>query len=92
MLNKKTTTEQALDAALSRLAGEISAQTLKRNSALAVFEKTLGDLQAANLCLETSIEKLDKLTAEAAKMKESANAAMEHNAATMKRINEILEG
>ena len=92
MFNKKLTTEQVLDAALVRLAGEISAQTRKRNSALAVFEKTLDELQTANLCLDTSIEKLEKLTAEATLLKKSAQEAVEHNTATMKRIAEILEG
>ena len=92
MFNKKLTTEQALGAALVRIAGDISAQQRRRNTALEAFSKAFDELADTNVCLAASLEKLDKLSAEAALLKTSALDTISHNDATMKRISEILEG
>lgn len=92
MFDKKLTVEQTLDAAMTKIAGEISAHQRRRSSALEAFSKAYDELTSTNAGLASSIEKLDKLAQQAALLKTSAQDTINHNDATMKRISEILEG
>lgn len=90
MLTKRSTTEKILNAATTKLAGDITALSARRDSAVGVFRQTLNELDSVNLGLKSSIEKFDNLTAFINEQKSIAEAKVSDNEKIRAKIVEII--
>lgn len=90
MLTKRATTEQILNAATTKLAGDIAALSARKDSAVGVFRKTLSELDSVNDGLKSSIEKFDNLAAFITEQKAVAEAKVSDNEKIRAKIVEII--
>lgn len=90
MLTKRSSTEQILKAATTKLAGDITALSMRRDSAVGVFRQTLNELDSVNLGLKSSIEKFDNLAAFITEQKTLAEAKVSDNEKIRAKIVEII--
>jgi hypothetical protein len=90
MLTKRSTTEKILNAATTKLAGDITALSARRDSAVGVFRQTLNELDNVNLGLKNSIEKFDNLAAFITEQKSIAEAKVSDNEKIRAKIVEII--
>lgn len=90
MTTKRMTTEQILNAATTKLAGDITALSMRRDSAVGVFRKTLNELDSVNLGLKSSIEKFDNLSAFINEQKAIAETKVSDNEKIRAKIVEII--
>ena len=90
MITKRTTTEQILKAATTKLAGDITALSARRDNAVGVFRQTLRELDSVNPGLKSSIEKFDNLTAFINEQKSIAEAKVSDNEKIRAKIVEII--
>lgn len=87
---KHLTTEEVIQNATDKLAGDISVLVEERESALNVFNSTAMKLGSVNARLQESVERLDNLAGVIAMMKGNARSTISSNEQVINKINELM--
>lgn len=87
---KHLTTEEVIQNAADKLAGDISVLVEERESALNVFNSTAMKLGSVNARLQESVERLDNLAGVIATMKGNAQSTISSNEQVINKINELM--
>lgn len=90
MINKNTKTDKVLSLATERLANDVANMSVKRNSAIDVFNSTVKNLEAINKDLKSSAERYRAFARVALDKAEEADSIVADNEVVCNKIYEII--